>query len=125
MKERCEKMTTAIPPGFNTRCISAKTSRGFVKYCTLAAHRTEFGGFVQGFSAHSQGGVSSRVSFHHNCLSASSAMIHSVPEWQHRRCCQPMATSAARSSPGTSVPAVLYSPASVKKKNIHPASRLV
>ena len=41
-------MTTAIPPGFNTRCISAKTSRGFVKYCTLAAHRTEFGGFVQG-----------------------------------------------------------------------------
>ena len=34
MKERWEKTIMAIPPGFNTRCISAKTSRGFVKYCT-------------------------------------------------------------------------------------------
>ena len=72
---------------------------------------------MQGFSADFQGGGSSRIIPSKLELSASSsAMIHSVPEWQHRRCCQSMATSAARSSPGTSVPAVLYSPASDPKK---------
>lgn len=61
MKERCEKMTTAIPPGFNTRCISAKTSRGFVKYCTLAAHRVWSLEVLCRDFLLSQGGVSSRI----------------------------------------------------------------